>query len=225
MRRNRRIVVAVCGSILVHVVICWRIALPPPSRPAAVRLAVTLVPAAARDPLPQPEAVPVEERTQQPPARPPETVAVATGGGEQPSPEVPSEVMPEGQVALNLERPENWDALVGGSEQPPPEPGGVALRFNPRLEELLEARLQAKERALLVAEREAARYGVADEDYTRSGVLGSEIKRDGRCFTLVEAAGVEPGARWWAGTCPSARQRPLFQSPPGYDGLGRAVVD
>ena len=123
-------------------------------------------------------------------------------------------------TVLNLSRPPDWDAII--EDIPTPGPG---LVFNPSLGEALELRERQRRRQTLVASRQAAVYGVADEDYTRAGALGRELKMKGGCVTLVEDKGVEEGQRWWASQCTETRQNRFTLPDIDYDALGRAVVD
>jgi hypothetical protein len=124
------------------------------------------------------------------------------------------------RTILNLSRPPDWEEIRKGI--PAPGPG---LAFNPALDEALRRRQSERRRLALVSGRQAAVYGVADEDYGRTGSLGEELKMNGGCVTLVEDNGVEEGQRWWTGQCAETRQNRFTLPEIEYDALGRAAVD
>jgi hypothetical protein len=124
------------------------------------------------------------------------------------------------RTILNLSRPPEWEEIL--KDIPAPGPG---LAFNPSLDEALRRRQSERRRLALVSERQAAVYGVADEDYGRTGSLGEELKMNGGCVTLVEDRGIEEGQRWWASQCAETRQNRFTLPEIEYDALGRAVVD
>ncbi len=123
-------------------------------------------------------------------------------------------------AVLNLSRPADWDQIVNEITAP-----ATGLAFNPALGGAVRERILARRRSEHVASRRAAIYGVADQDYTRTGVLGQELKMKGGCVTLREDKGVEEGLRWWVGQCTETRQNPFTLPPLEYDALGRAVIE
>ncbi len=123
-------------------------------------------------------------------------------------------------VELNLALPPDWQEIL--KEVPAPS---RALAFNPSLGAAVQRRQVERQRLALVAGRQAAVYGVADEDYARTGPLGQELKMKGGCVTLREDKGVEEGQRWWAGQCSETRQNRFTLPEIEYDAIGRAVVD
>ncbi|MGE0625635.1 MAG: hypothetical protein AB7I04_13270 [Pseudomonadales bacterium] len=222
-RQAHRILPALVVSILVHgAVVWWIVGQEQPGR-APVRLEVVLmVPSAA----PESKAAPADE-----PVAAADPPALSTPSVREPPVERPPEprVAPDPsppRVVLNLERPAEWDDLVAG-EAGSDAPGQWAPRlpFNAALEAALDTGIAEQRRRVLVAERSAAAYGVADEAYARDGALGTQLKRDGHCLTLVEDRAVERGARWWAGTCTETRRSPFTLRPVEYDRLGRMVAD
>ena len=184
------------------------------SQRRTARFDVVLV---AQQPAPVPPAVPArpEPEARSPASTQTETLdtepALAPEPDREDSPEdaVADEIADSAEVsvplpALNLSRPPGWDELIS---EIPVRPG--KLTFNPSLNHAVRQRNTEKQRSALVAARHSATYGVADDDYERTGVLGREIKRKGGCATLVEDKGVEEGQRWWASQCTETRQNPF----------------
>lgn len=222
---NRRTIrTALFVSALAHgFAIAWIMLQPPPNRPP-VRLEVTLTTPSVP---PQRAEIPSEpaEGRQEDPVVPAEAkVPGLPLDRPQPLEDLDARE-PERPMVLNLERPTDWDRWIdpgAGSDQNASTP---FLPFNAALEAALGTGIAARERRLLVAQRGAALYGVADSAYAREGPRGTELKSDGRCVTLVEDRAVEAGARWWATPCTDTRQTPFTLPPVGYDRLGRVVVD
>ena len=127
---------------------------------------------------------------------------------------------PGARLAENLERPENWDEVL--MRIPDPD---VRLDFNRELEEGVASREADRRRKQLVEDRARAVYGIPDEEYSRVGALGTEIKINGKCYVLVENAAVESGSRWYRTNCKEIRTNPLLLDPIEYDALGRVVAD
>jgi hypothetical protein len=124
------------------------------------------------------------------------------------------------RTTLNLSHPENWDTLIDTLPDP-----DVTLYFNEDLKERVAIREQDKRRKALVDARVAAVYGVSDEEYTREGPRGKEIKIDGRCYILVDSPGIESGTRWWRSPCGDTHLNPFLLEPIEYDAIGRVVAD
>lgn len=124
-------------------------------------------------------------------------------------------------AVLNLDRPSNWDEIVNAIPLPP----AGKFAFNPALGEGVGRRIRERRRVALVGDRRSAVYGVADEDYARTGALGEELKMDGGCVILMEDKGVEEGQRWWASQCTETRQNRFMLPEVDYDALGRVVAD
>jgi len=126
----------------------------------------------------------------------------------------------EPKIVLNLRYPENWDALVDEASDP-----DVTLHFNQDLGQRVAVREAEKRRKGLVDARVAAVYGVADEQYTRTRSLETEIKIDDACYVLAESPGIEDGSRWWRSQCGDTRQNPFTQESVDYDAIGRVVAN
>lgn len=179
--------------------------------------------------VPQQPATAVEPEPEvQHPAHPPELLAppeeesVVQEAPLSPTPDEPESAAPT--VRLNLGRPQDWDQIV--REIPAPT---AKLAFNPSLGEAVQKRNAERQRELLVASRQMAVYGVADEDFSPAEVFGQQqqtkLKMEGGCVTLVEDRAVEKGQRWWATQCTDTRQNAFTLPVIDYDALGRAIVD
>lgn len=168
-------------------------------------------------PEPEPEEVPLLEPvvtvTEPEPAQITDPIVT-----EEPVPE--SSETPIPRTTLNLSHPENWDTLIDTLPDP-----AVTLHFNTDLKERVATREQDKRRKALVDQRVAAVYGVSDEEYTREGPRGKEIKIDGRCYILVDNPGIESGTRWWGTRCQDTQLNPFMLDPIEYDAIGRVIAD
>lgn len=179
------------------------------------------------EPIESSEKVP-EEEPDPLPAEAPLVEPVVTVSEPEPEPTqvtdpvVVEEVVPETtdppipRTTLNLSHPENWDTLIDTLPDP-----DVTLYFNEDLKERVASREQDKRRKALVDARVAAVYGVSDEEYTREGPRGKEIKIDGRCYILVDSPGIESGTRWWRSPCGDTQLNPFLLEPIEYDAIGR----
>lgn len=221
---NRRLILAVAVSVLLHGVLAWWLDSPSEPTPSPVRLEVVLTPVPAA---PDASARVPEPADEPPDLDPPlpatkEAPVARTDPDRQPAGSPPG--LPRAPTRLNLQRPSGWDDLVAGAMVPPGSGNPPRLAFNPALEAALGAYAAARERRALLADRGAAVYGVADESFSREGAWGTQAKRDGRCVTLVDDP-VEGGTRWWAGRCTETRRNPFSLEPLEYDGLGRVVAD
>ena len=229
MGAKRPLLLALAISLTGHIAFVILYPLEMPERRTA-RFDLELLPSA-----PPPEQPTVAEAPSPVKAEPQEPTLVAETPPELvepiPSESDPIEAAPEDELepvagpleqpaVLDLSRPPGWDELVEGIPGPPSQ-----LAFNPGLALALNERNAERRRAQFVSSRQAAIYGVADEDYARSGPLGEEVKMDGGCARLVEDKGVEEGQRWWASQCTETRQNRFTLPIVEYDALGRAVVD
>lgn len=231
MRGNRRLLwaVAVAVSVLLHGLLLGLYVEPleRAGRPLVLEIALTPrptpepAPEPIEDPPPEldtPDTVIEPEPDERETAIEPE-VAVRPEPVAEPAAQA-APVPPAPRMVLNLERPSNWDELV--ESLPGPD---IGLHFNPSLERSLRSRQAEQQRSALVAQRAASVYGVADEAYSRQGGLGTELKQNGRCVTLVETPAVEEGSRWWVGRCRDTKINPFLLPAIEYDALGRAIGD
>ena len=218
MGKNRGIAWALLISLIGHCLFWWWAPPLQQERPV-LRFDVVLEPAREMSPagetvLQEPPEIPAE------PDLAPAPPVDAAGLADIPADEVISIPPAEAPVKLNLSRPPQWDEIV--SDLPAPK---RTLAFNPALGRAVQAREAELRRQGLVRQRLAAVYGVADDAYTRDGALGTELKREGGCVTLVENRDLEEGQRWWASTCTETRQNALTLPTVEYDALGRVAFD
>jgi hypothetical protein len=222
MRGNRRLFWTLLVSVLLHGLLLSVFVEPPVEPPKERILDLVIVEEPIEEPVEE-SVVPVEPVEVEPPteARIEAIAEVPPEPGPVTELEVPVEVAaPPAGTVLNLRRPDNWDELIDRIPDP-----DVKLEFNVDLKERVAARETDKRRQRLVAGRVASVYGVSDDDYTRIGARGTQMKRDGGCVTLVEDKFVEEGARWWPGQCTETKANPFTLVPIEISAVGQAVAD